>query len=640
MAWLASQVKGAMNAVASGPLVSGALSKVAAAAAASPAVQRVQGRLTGTYDVQVAVRSVHFFVGLRKLSAPCTQVERLQQTADATSSSAERAKVLSHWARLLTDCGAATAVSGAEEAPASEGKDGNGAFPPSSALFVRASGSGRELLSFSEVLLRSSAVETCCHKMLDDSQAPSTEELSALRLVLSALCVGGADSAAALVTGLGVLATAAGGYTVDVKASSAELRALVQTCIAALKATPLLESVDDAPSGDSASKEGTHAALAVARRRHRASLRHAESLALRASGSPLAERSSLLRAQAAELAAYSAQLGAACAEAEAVAQSSDELRGDKLKASDAAAQALDSTIGQLQQRQTALRAQLAEVDAELATSLAQRARVLDEREAFAAGSTDALEALRSRREQVTSATRAAQAEALALDAAQALVAAVEAARVGVLGRCAAEAAVQAAQAGDVYAQALCAHGQALSSLAGTLISKLRFCGGSLDDAKVKLEQAHELGMEDVAADLGTTLKRLSTQYCDAEDALGAVLIEADALRAEQATLAHPAPAELEAAMGHLAALQREFDAREKPAALLKATQEATAVPPDVAAAPTSELDAGSMAAPALQVEEVTLRTADVAAEDELDDLLLTPSTPAVASAGADDDWLL
>jgi hypothetical protein len=55
MAWLASQVKGAVNAVASGPLVSGALNKVAAAAAASPAVQRVQGRLTGTYDVQVAV---------------------------------------------------------------------------------------------------------------------------------------------------------------------------------------------------------------------------------------------------------------------------------------------------------------------------------------------------------------------------------------------------------------------------------------------------------------------------------------------------------------------------------------------------------------------------------------------------------
>ena len=589
-------------------------------------------------------------------------MERLQQAAEALSTSAQRAKVLSHWARLLADSGAATTVAaaaaatvGPEEAvlPLLESKESTGVFPPTIAVFRHSSGAAREALTFAEVLLRSSAVETCCGKLLDDTSAATSEELASLRLVLSALCVGGADSAAPLVAGLAALATAASGYTTDVKASRAELRELVQTCIAALKATPL---ADDSPPGAS---EGTDSVLAAARRKHTASMRRAESLALRARGSsPLAERSSLLRAQAAELAAYSAQLGAACAEAEAVAQSSDELRGDKLRASDAAAQALDAAIGQLQQRQAALKAQLAEVDAELAASLAQRARVLDEREAFAAGSGDALQALRSRREQVATATRAAQAEAHALGAAQALVAAVEAARRDVLGRCATEAAAQAQQAADVYAQALCTHAQARSALAGTLINKLRFCGGSLDDAKVKLEQAHELGMSDVASDMGATLQRLSKQYVEAEEALGAVLLEAEALQAEQATIPHHA--ELDAALGHMAAVKREFEAREKPAALQEAPKEAAAAPheePKVAAAAPDEAPAAPpviaaapappAAEPAQQAEEAARQPADLAAEEALDDLLLSPapgaaSTAAVSSAGAaeEDDWLM
>jgi hypothetical protein len=501
------------------------------------------------------------------------------------------------------------------EEPASDGGPATGSvltaaaaktlYPPHSTQFFELDARGSHVvLTFRDVLLRSAALEALVHNFLSDAPTGG-DEVSALKELLSLVLVGGENSASMLCVGLVALAPQLAAYTEDVKTSRAELLTVVAQAVAALKLAPaeeearataaraaavLAEAAAAADADSAAGADATTAAALAAARELDASLSRARALLTeRAALAPLAPSKTVLAALGGELSAALDQL---CTQAEEAARQladSDAMRGGKMAATDASAAAMAAEVATLSARQMELQCELDKLSTQLARAQLRQAQALDEREAFVSGSGDARDALDSRCAglAVSKARHAAEADAIA--AWSTFVTEADARRTEALTSAVAAAAAAAAMGASKHAAALAAHAAARSRQAGVLIGRVRFCAAELDDACSKRAQMEELGLATIAADLASARAKLEAQYREAEDDLAALLAEASTLRAEATALA-PAPApfaaQLEQALSHLAAVAREFEARERPRLLSELVPEQPPVPaPELAAPP-------------------------------------------------------
>ena len=524
-------------------------------------------------------------------------------------------------------------------------------FPAPRSAFVDTDGRGT--LTFRDVLLRSAALELLANNVLAEPPA-SAEEASLLRDVFAATLVGGAASAAALVGGLADLTPRLAGYTAEVKASRAELAAVLSAAVAALKTAPaeetaraaaaraaaaLADAAAAADAGESASGDAaadtTGAALAAARELDAALQRARSSLAERVQLAPLAASAAALGALGGELSAALAQLKAAGADAARQLADSDAMRGGKLAGADVTMQALAAEVAELSAREAELQAELDRVSTRLAKALLRQAQAREEREAFESGSGDAREALDARRASLADAEAQHAAEAAAVAGWAAFVAAADAQRDTALAA-AAEAATAAAASGAAkHTAALAAHVVARARQAGVLVGRLRFCFAELDDASAKAGQMAELGMSVVAADLAATRAKLESQYVEAEEALATLLADAAALRAEAGALASPAGAgaQMESSLAHLAAVAKEFEARTRPRLLRE--EQAAKLAADAAAAAAAAAHAAAPA-PEEEAEAVTVMESvpESPTEPEPAPAAAAPETPPAPAAPA------
>jgi len=610
MSWL----KGSLNrAVASSPTLSSAVAKASTAAGSaygfvapsiSKAVSAVSDRLGARQELTAAVR----------------QLEKLARDARGPL----RCAVLRRWLELLrgedelpASPQSAPVGDEADVAPppaalsASEAKQ---VFPAPRSAFVDTDGRGT--LTFRDVLLRSAALELLANNVLAEPPA-SADEAALLRDVFAATLVGGAASAKALVAGLAELTPRLAGYTAEVKASRAELAAVLSAAVAALKTAPaeetaraaaaraaaaLADAAAAADAGDAsgdAAADTTGAALAAARELDAALSRARSSLAERVQLAPLSASAAALGALGGELGAALTQLKSAGADAARQLADSDAMRGGKLAGADVTMQALAAEVSELSAREAELQAELDRVSTRLAKALLRQAQAREEREAFETGSGDAREALDSRRASLAEAEAAHAAEAAAVAGWAAFVAAADAQRDTALAA-AAEAATAAAASGAAkHAAALAAHVAARARQAGVLVGRVRFCCAELDDASAKAGQMAELGMSVIAADLAASRAKLESQYVEAEEALATLLADAAALRTEAGALAPPpagVAAQMESSLAHLAAVAKEFEARTRPRLLRE--EQAAKLAADAAAAA-----AAHAAAPAPEVVE-------------------------------------
>jgi hypothetical protein len=553
----------------------------------------------------------------------------------------------------------------AAEEPAPEGGPATGGvltpaaakalYPPHSTQFFELSpNSGSHVvLTFRDVLLRSAAVEALVHNFLSD--APVGEEAGALKEVLARVLVGGGDSASVLCVGVVALAPQLAAYTEDVKTSRAELLAVVAQAVAALKLAPaeeearaaaaraaaaLAEAAAAADADGAAGADTTNAAALAAARELDASLSRARAfLTERAALAPLAPSKTALAALGGELSAALDQLRTQAEEAARQLADSDAMRGGKMAATDASAAAMVTEVATLSARQMELQCELDKVSTQLARAQLRQAQALDEREAFVSGSGDARDALDSRCAglAVSKARHAAEADAIA--AWSTFVTEADARRTEALASAVASATAAAAMGANKHAAALAAHAAARSRQAGVLIGRVRFCAAELENAASKRVQMEELGLATIAADLASARAKLEAQYTEAEDDLASLLAEASTLRAEAAALA-PAPApsaaQLDAALAHLAALAREFEARERPRLLCELVPEPTQVQaPEPAAAVADAAEAPDAQPAALPAAAVPAPASAVATPQPFADVAAAAAAPAPAPAAGE-----
>jgi len=652
-------VGSAVDALGAAPSLTGALAQLQTAAhavASSSAVQQLHDRLSGSHELHFAV--VRSLTRMRRQPAAHPPAQERVHAAVAAARGADRLALMHHWMELLK---------GGRGGKTGEDKESGSAYPPASVSFYEARAAGPAPISFREVLLASRAAEALSVRLVEEP-LPFEEERRALAALLALLLVGGEETAAKLLEQLQALGSALAGCGAEVRA---ELAPLAHEAVAALKVPPEEESCRSAAlraslalAEASASAEGDGEAgcvsvLPAARSLHVALARSHQLLAALAAAAPLQARSEALSARCAEASHRLAVVEVSSGEASSRVAESEKLLADKLGKSDDAASALQTDLAALHEASCALRVRLAAAEEAEARCAAKLAALLDERQAFAAGLTEALQALSVNRGRLLDERGGLGERTKALAAAAALVDAVATQRASALERATREALQAASTGAAKHLAALLGRCASRSAEAGLLLSRLRFCCASMAESARKQAESAGLGLLDVAAEARAQRLTLQRQYDEAEGAMRALLAEAAALRGEAAALdGKPSAAQAEqlaAALAQLAAADAEFGSREQPQRIhqpelevdvvmervpdCQDEQEEVAAAASEASAAPSALEPAAKAA--VQEEAACVEKAAVKEpEEKVAEPKVQDAAPQAPSAGReeDEDW--